>query len=1019
MTRLLRMALLAALGTVTLLSTTGSARAQGTVIASDNFNRPNETPFSASGNWGHTIAGNYNGFSNLVNNQVVAVSNEGSYYWNGPGTFDPTRQFSRLKVVQKDGEVGLTLLAGPDQAIMVAWGPPGVGDTVYIYWYSGGSDRGQLSTGPSTINNGDVIEAALEGGIIYAKVNGVTVKTVSNTTTLTSGKPGFITFRNPNLPDIAILDDWQGGTPQSYSIGGTITENASGLSGVQVAASGGFTGTTTTDGTGAYTLLGVPAGATSIVLTPTLSGHTMTPLSRTVAGPLAGNVAGQDFTSALNTFATLTTNAVNGSVLRSPNQATYTFGADVTLTPVPATGYNFASWTGDVPSGHETDNPLHVIMDADKTLTAHFTAPDIVAADAFNRADETPLAVGGNWQRSLGTGFSNLAGNHVTGASGDAVYYWQGSGTFDPARQFARVKVVNAGGPLGVVLLGATDQALVVSWGGGQLSVYWYLNGTNQGVLTSVPSTLNNGDVVEALLDGGSVYAKINGAVVASVANTTSLASGRPGFETNGAGAGLDDWEAGTPDSFTISGTITENAAGLGGVTVTASGGFAGSATTNGNGQYTVGGVPANATAIVLTPALPGHTMTPLTRTVAGPVTAPVIGQNFTSTQNTTATLTVLAPHGTVAKNPDLSVFAFGAAVTLTPTPDAGYEFASWSGDVPAGHALDNPLQVSMTQDRTITAVFVLPGVVTADYFDRPNEEPLTEGGNWKRVREGGIVDLHNNQVESFLGDALYFWQGAGTFNDQRQFSRLKVVQADGQVGLILLAAEGRALVVSWGNGRLYIYWYFNNVHQGELLNQAAVLNSGDVIEAVLDQGTVYAKRNGVVVASVPNATSLTTGRPGFETYNSGVLLDNWESGSPAASCVGAPNGTACNDGNACTTGDACSGGACVGVNGPTPGEIQGVAVSGQNATGVTWTAAAGAVYDIASSTLADLRANGASTATCLVNDLGVASFADPRPNPAPDAGYYYLIRTQSVCGTGSYGFASSGAERLPTTACP
>jgi tricorn protease len=37
------------------------AHAQGTVIASDNFNRPNESPFAVNGNWGRTIAGNYDG----------------------------------------------------------------------------------------------------------------------------------------------------------------------------------------------------------------------------------------------------------------------------------------------------------------------------------------------------------------------------------------------------------------------------------------------------------------------------------------------------------------------------------------------------------------------------------------------------------------------------------------------------------------------------------------------------------------------------------------------------------------------------------------------------------------------------------------------------------------------------------------------------------------------------------------------------------------------------------------------
>jgi hypothetical protein len=42
------------------------------------------------------------------------------------------------------------------------------------------------------------------------------------------------------------------------------------------------------------------------------------------------------------------------------------------LTATAAAHYHFVNWTGDVPSGHETDNPLPLLMDGDKTLTANF-----------------------------------------------------------------------------------------------------------------------------------------------------------------------------------------------------------------------------------------------------------------------------------------------------------------------------------------------------------------------------------------------------------------------------------------------------------------------------------------------------------------------------------------------------------------------------------------------------------------------------------------------------------------------
>jgi hypothetical protein len=47
-------------------------------------------------------------------------------------------------------------------------------------------------------------------------------------------------------------------------------------------------------------------------------------------------------------------------------------GDVVQITAVPETGYEFDQWTGDVLSGDESDNPLSVVMDSAKTITATF-----------------------------------------------------------------------------------------------------------------------------------------------------------------------------------------------------------------------------------------------------------------------------------------------------------------------------------------------------------------------------------------------------------------------------------------------------------------------------------------------------------------------------------------------------------------------------------------------------------------------------------------------------------------------
>ncbi len=144
------------------------------------------------------------------------------------------------------------------------------------------------------------------------------------------------------------------------------------------------------------------------------------------------------------------------------------------------------------------------------------------------------------------------------------------------------------------------------------------------------------------------------------------------------------------------------------------------------------------------------------------------------------------------------------------------------------------------------------------------------------------------------------------------------------------------------------------------------------------------------------------------------------DSCDPATGCVVTNNTAACDDGNACTNGDSCDSGSCVpGAPVPPPTEVSGVVLDGDASTAMTWTGlTGGVVYDIASSTISELRANGTTTSTCLSNDVEGPGYSDGQANPAEGDGYYYLVRAQSACGSGSYGDDSAGAERTPTAAC-
>jgi uncharacterized repeat protein (TIGR02543 family) len=72
---------------------------------------------------------------------------------------------------------------------------------------------------------------------------------------------------------------------------------------------------------------------------------------------------------------TLTTSATNGTIARAPNQTSYASGQTVTLTATANSGYTFSGWSGDLTG---TSNPATLVMNANKSVTANFTADAVV-----------------------------------------------------------------------------------------------------------------------------------------------------------------------------------------------------------------------------------------------------------------------------------------------------------------------------------------------------------------------------------------------------------------------------------------------------------------------------------------------------------------------------------------------------------------------------------------------------------------------------------------------------------------
>jgi hypothetical protein len=74
-------------------------------------------------------------------------------------------------------------------------------------------------------------------------------------------------------------------------------------------------------------------------------------------------------------------------------------------------------------------------------------------------------------------------------------------------------------------------------------------------------------------------------------------------------------------------------------------------------------------------------------------------------------TLTVAASTGgTTTPAPGDHYYSSGTPVDVTALPDTGYIFTHWSGDVSSGHELDNPVTITMDDDKSVTANFAKIG---------------------------------------------------------------------------------------------------------------------------------------------------------------------------------------------------------------------------------------------------------------------------------------------------------------------
>ena len=429
----------------------------------------------------------------------------------------------------------------------------------------------------------------------------------------------------------------------------------------------------------------------------------------------------------------------NGTVIKNPDQATYTYSQVVQLTANPSIGWTFSHWSGDA-SGPSSSTSVN--MTGNKAVTATFTQCQYTLTitkngTGFGNVDAKPVgpyyygAVVTLWANasvnSTFTVWSGALGGTTTPQTlvmdGDKAVNAQftlkgpytltltmsgtGSGTIQaspsgPYYYGASVTIwANAStgstfaGFTGALTGTVTPQVLVMN-GHKSVDAAFTLNGPY--TLTLTMSGTGSG-TIQASPSGPYYY----GAVVTIWANA-SVGSTFTGFSGGLSGTS-------TPQTLTMTSNKNVNAA------FTLNGPYTLTLTTSGTGSGTIQASPSGpyyygAVVTIWANASVGSTFTGFSGGLSGTTTPQTLVMNankavnaqFTLQGGYTLTITIQGS-GTVTKVPDQTTYTYGQVVNLTANPSTGWVFNHWDGDLTGN---TNPTTITMTGNRSVIANFTV-----------------------------------------------------------------------------------------------------------------------------------------------------------------------------------------------------------------------------------------------------------------------------------------------------------------------
>jgi uncharacterized repeat protein (TIGR02543 family) len=482
----------------------------------------------------------------------------------------------------------------------------------------------------------------------------------------------------------------------------------------------------------------------SFTITPDAGYHVADVL---VDGLSVGAVTNYSFTNvtanhtiaasfAINQYS-LTVNATNGSVAKNPDQSLYDHGTNVELTATANTGYHFTGWSGDL-SG--TTNPETILMDGNKSVTANFAINQYtITASAGSGGNISPSgAVTVDHGSNQSFTISANSGYHIDSVVVDGVN--EGAITnytftvvtenhsieaFFSINQYTLTVGVNGNGsvvkdPDQVLYDHGTSVELTAVPGSGNSFANW--TGDASGSTNPLTVVMDGNKSITAhfaeIIYSITASAGPNGSINPS--GTVNIAEGSNQTFTFAAASNYH------LDSLIVDGAmVTDSTSSYTFVNVTANhtirvtfkiNQYTITATAGANGSIAPSGAIAvdhgSNQSFTITPDAGYHVADVL---VDGLSVGAVTNYSFTNvTANHTIaasfainqySLTVNATNGSVAKNPDQSLYDHGTNVELTATANTGYHFTGWSGDL---SGTTNPETILMDGNKSVTANFAI-----------------------------------------------------------------------------------------------------------------------------------------------------------------------------------------------------------------------------------------------------------------------------------------------------------------------